>query len=103
MPKDTSRVCRRCSGLGYVLTWPRIAPLSSGSFYPITGICPECEGRGYNLSGPSVRCGNCGGKGKIQIERTLFYFLHFRKEIECSECLGTGFVRRDADGRQPQR
>lgn len=52
--------CRRCNGQGAVL-------LSQG-FFRIQQTCPGCGGRGSVITDP---CGNCRGRGRETLRRTL--------------------------------
>lgn len=52
--------CPTCSGIGKVR--------AQQGFFTIERTCPTCSGRGQIIQNP---CRSCGGKGRVQRERTL--------------------------------
>jgi len=59
-PGTKPKTCPTCGGVGQVR-------MQQG-FFSIQQTCPECRGRGSVIDEP---CGHCGGRGRLQEEKTL--------------------------------
>src|SRR5215212_1818225 len=73
----SSVTCEVCAGSGAKAgSKPRTCPTCAGygrvraaqGFFAIERTCPNCHGRGEVIDDP---CGNCGGAGRVNRERTL--------------------------------
>lgn len=54
------KTCATCAGQGRVR--------AQQGFFAIERTCPSCQGRGQTIDDP---CGDCGGNGRVNRERTL--------------------------------
>jgi molecular chaperone DnaJ len=59
-PGTSPQVCSRCQGRGQVM--------QSSGFFRISSTCPQCRGQGGMIATP---CGECSGRGKVRIAKTV--------------------------------
>ncbi len=59
-PGSDTKICSTCGGNGNVIR--------SQGYFQIKTTCPSCNGAGRIVTDP---CRKCGGKGKIQVKRTI--------------------------------
>lgn len=59
-PGTQPEICSTCQGRGQVIR--------SQGFFQISTTCPSCRGQGQIITDP---CKECGGRGKVKIERKV--------------------------------
>jgi len=59
-PGSEPQICTTCQGRGQVIR--------SQGFFQISTTCPACQGEGRIITDP---CGDCRGKGKTKVERSI--------------------------------
>jgi len=74
--------CGYCDGKGWIEVYHGIPPTPERKPCPISRGSPKVR-----VDSNSIRCGVCGGKGKLIVPRIMG-----EDEKVCSTCLGTGWV-----------
>ena len=59
-PGSEPQICPTCQGRGQVIR--------SQGFFQVSTTCPACRGEGRFITDP---CSECGGKGKVRVERRI--------------------------------